>query len=133
MAHDDIGVKLSIQIALFKYDISQGNVVSWENVSVLSIGHEFIQTSRNCCADQGASLAPRILRAIIETIKSNNMPAIHALRTGSGANDPQRMRGTDKAQRRDIDREYHLHYWECDNGTIELSSIVHHNDFSIPE
>jgi hypothetical protein len=43
------------------------------------------------------------------------------------------MRGRDKAQRRDIDYEFHLHYWECANGTIELASVVHHNDFSIPE
>jgi hypothetical protein len=43
------------------------------------------------------------------------------------------MRGSDKAQRRDIDYEFHLHYWEIANDVIELASVVHHNDFSIPE
>jgi hypothetical protein len=64
---------------------------------------------------------------------SQNMAAVHGLRTGMGGDDPQRTRGKDKAQRRDIDYEFHLHYWECANGTIELASVVHHNDFSIPE
>lgn len=35
--------------------------------------------------------------------------------------------------RRDIDDEYHLHYWQCRNGAVEIASIVVHNDFSIPE
>lgn len=61
-----------------------------------------------------------------------NMPDVHALRTGTGGGDPPRMRGDDKAQRRDIDREFHLHYWDCDDETIELASVVYHNDFSIP-
>ena len=69
----------------------------------------------------------------METIRGQNLPGVHALRTSPGGNATQRLRGTDKAQRRDIDQEFHLHYWECANGTIELASVVHHNDFSIPE
>ena len=46
-----------------------------------------------------------------------------------GANDPQQMRDNDKGQRRNIDREFHLHYWDCDDGTIELAKVVYHNDF----
>lgn len=132
-ASDNIGVKLSIRIALFKHEIAQGEDPDWGNTSVPLIGPEFRETSQRCCADNGASLPPRILRSIVETIKKQNLRAVHALRSGSGGDDPQRKRGSDKAQRRDIDREFHLHYWDCADGTVELASVVYHKDFSILE
>lgn len=132
-ASDDLGVELSIRIALFKYAFSQGETPDWGNALSLRLGTKFRQTYQQCCADQGDSLPPKILRSIVEIIRDQNLSAIHALRTGAGGNDPQRMRDSDKAQRRDIDREFHLHYWDCANGSIELASVVYHNDFSIPE
>jgi hypothetical protein len=63
--------------------------------------------------------------AILNTIDS------HALRLNSTGGAPQVLRNYDKARRRDIDYEFHLHYWECDDKTIELADVVHHNDFSI--
>ena len=74
-----------------------------------------------------------MLRAIVETLERTQMTDTHALRTGLGGGDPARMRGDDRAMRRDIDRQYHLHYWQCADGTVELASVVVHNDFSIPE
>jgi hypothetical protein len=26
-----------------------------------------------------------------------------------------------------------LHYWDCEDDTVEIASVVYHNDFSIPE
>ena len=78
-------------------------------------------------------LETKVLRAIVETLEHTSMADSHALRTGPGAEDPQRMRGGDKAMRRDIDYEYHLHYWQFADGTVEIASVVVHNDFSIPE
>lgn len=132
-ASDNLGVELSIRIALFKYALAQGEVPDWGTTSVPRIGDDFRETCQRCCADQGDSLPTKILRSIIETVKGQNMHAVHALRTGPGGNDAQQTRGTDKAQRRDIDREFHLHYWECADGSFELASVVYHNDFSIPE
>lgn len=131
-ASDDLGVELAIRIALFKYAIEQGEAPDWGGLSVQTIGSGFRVLCQQVCADQGDSVPPKILRSIVETIKGHNLPTVHALRTGPGGNDPQRMRGSDKAQRRDIDREFHLHYWECADGTVELASVVYHNDFSIP-
>ena len=132
-ASDNLGVELAIRIALFKHDIAQGKVPSWDGAIIPIIGSNFRELCQQCCADQGGSLPPKILRSIVETIKVQNLFAVHALRTGSGGNDPQKMRGPDRAQRRDIDEEFHFHYWECANGTIELASVVYHNDFSIPK
>lgn len=132
-ASDNLGIDLAIRISLFKYAVAQGDAPDWEGMILPNIGSQFRELCQQVCTDQGDSVPPKILRSIVEIIKGQNLPAVHALRTGPGGNDPQRMRGSDKAQRRDIDREFHLHYWECENGTIELASVVYHNDFSIPE
>ena len=132
-ASDDLGIELSIRIALFKQALVQSEDPDWETIQVPSIGPEFRRTCQQCCDNTGGSLPLKILRSIVETIGNQNMSDVHALRTGQGGNDPQRMRGSDKAQRRDIDREFHLHYWDCADGRIELASVVYHNDFSIPE
>ena len=132
-ASDDLGVELAARIALFKHDIAQGDFPDWSGVVVPTIGSSFRKLCQRVCSDQGDAVPPKILRSIVETVKDNNLPAVHALRTGTGGNDQQRMRGSDKAQRRDIDREFHLHYWVCGDGTIELASVVYHNDFTIPE
>ena len=132
-ASDDLGIELSIRIASFKRALSQSEEPEWETIEVPSIGPKFRRTCQQCCNNTGDSLPPKILRSIIETMKSQNMSAVHALRTGRGGNDPQRVRGSYKAQRRDIDQEFHLHYWDCADGRIELASVVYHDDFSIPD
>ena len=132
-ASDNPGVELAIRIALFKDSIVQGDAPDWSSVMNLHIGAKFRESCQQCCADRSNALPPKILRSIVETIRGRNLPSVHALRTGPGANASQRMRGTDKAQRRDIDQEFHLHYWDCTDGAIELASVVYHNDFSIPE
>ncbi|MDR1578339.1 MAG: hypothetical protein LBT86_08995 [Deltaproteobacteria bacterium] len=130
-ASDDLGIELAIQIALFKSMIAQGDSPDWDDLIVPAVGIKFRESRPRVCADQGDSAPPRILRSIVETIKRDNLLAVHAPRTGSGGNAPQRTRGSDKARRRDIDREFHLHYWERADGTVELASVVYHNDFSI--
>lgn len=132
-ASDNLGIELAIRVALFKDAITQRETPDWGEVILPTIGLNFRELCRRICADQGNSLPTKILRAIVETIKGKNMSAVHALRTRPGGNDPQRMRDRDKAQRRDIDRSFHLHYWECADGTLELASVVNHDDFSIPE
>ena len=130
---DNRGIELSIRIALFKHALAQKEDPEWETTQVPSIGTKFRETCQQCCSNMGNSLPLKILRSIIETIEGQNLSAVHVLRTGPGGNDQQRTRGSDKAQRRDIDREFHLHYWDCADGRIELASVVYHHDFSIPE
>ena len=127
------GVELAIRIALFKDSIFQGDAPDWNSVMNLHLGAKFRESCQQCCADQGDVLPTKILRSIVETIRGRNLRAIHALRTNTGAKSSQRMRGADKAVRRDIDREFHLHYWDCSDGSIELATVAYHNDFTIPE
>ena len=132
-ASDDVGVELAIRIAMYKRRIERGEEPEWKTIEVPRVGREFRELCQRCCQDQSHSLPPRVLRSIVETLNDERMTDVHALREGKGGNTSQRLRGKDKAQRRDIDHEFHLHYWDCDDGTVEIASVVYHNDFSIPE
>jgi hypothetical protein len=129
---DNVGLETAIRIALYKSRLERGEDPDWDDLRGLRIGGSFFETVKMLCRDQASSFRAKVLRAIIETLDGENMAAVHVLRTGSGGGDPQRMRGADGAMRRDIDYEFHLHYWQCDDGTVELASVVTHNDFTIP-
>ena len=63
---------------------------------------------------------------------------IHALRTGAGGSNAQRIRESDGASawRVTITRRgagLRAHYWDCPNGSIEIAWLGPHSDFSIPE
>ena len=123
---------MAIRIALYKSRLNHGNGPEWNDISGLRIGHRFHETVKELCTNQASSFPARVLRAITETLDEVNLSSVHALRTGTGGGDPQRMRGRDKAMRRDINHEFHLHYWQCNDGSVEIASVVTHNDFSIP-
>ena len=129
---DDVGLEIAIRIALYKSRLNQGKEPDWDDVSGLRIGQKLHETLKEPCTNQASSFPARVLRAITETLDEVNVAAVHALRIGSGGGNPQRMRDADKAMRRDIDHEFHLHYWQCDDGSVEIASVVTHNDFSIP-
>jgi hypothetical protein len=123
----------AIKVALYKRRVTAGQPTDWQDIPEFAIGHEFFASLERHHVESGSELAEKLIRAIVETINRENLAATHWLRTGAGANDPQRMRGRDAAWRRDIDYEYHLHYWECHAGQVELARLVVHGDFSIPE
>ena len=129
----DLGIRTAIRVALYKSRLARQQEPDWEEAPNLRIGRHFHEIAIRICSDQAESFSKRVLRAIVETLDGINLAAVHALRTDSGGGNPQQMRGTDKAQRRDIDHDYHLHYWQCADGVIELASIGPHNSFSIPE
>jgi hypothetical protein len=97
-------------------------------------GTQFFATARTSGFLDDGPKARRLLRACAETILGIALAGTHALRTGAGAMNPQRTRrgGAERAWRRDVDQEFHLHYWEGDEG-VELASVVTHGEFEIPE
>jgi hypothetical protein len=135
-ARDGAGIELAIRIKLYKSRLARSVEPNWDEVRGMRIGPNFGMSIRSCCKAAHAALPNSALRAVIETIDGLHMEAVHALRTGPGGNDPQRVRGRDgaRAWRRDVDWEYHLlHYWKLEDGTVEFASIGVHNDFAIPE
>ena len=131
-ATNDFQLRLAIRISLFKYAITQKENPDWQELNVPKINPKFRESCQKCCCDQGEFLSKGILTSIVSTVFDLKLNKTHALRSGKGGNDPQIMRNSDKAFRRDIDYEFHLHYWKCGNGTIELAKVAYHNDFSIP-
>lgn len=133
-AADALGVETAIRVAIHKQRLLRDAAPDWDDLPSYRIGSRFLASFQDISPT--SELAQRVLRAVVETLDGANMRATHALRTGGGGNDPQRRRRADqaKAWRRDIDREHHLHYWECDKGLVELASVSFpHDDFSIPE
>lgn len=130
-AKDDVGVETAIRVALYKSRLANHLTPEWDDVPHHRIGHSFRATVEALRPTK--QTASKVLRAIVETLERTNMTDTHALRTGPGGGDPQRVRSGDRAMRRDIDYEYHLHYWQCEDGVVEVASVVMHNDFSIPE
>jgi len=79
----------------------------------------------------------RKIAYLLSGLKSSGLQ-IEALRIDRGANSKQICRARDGAQafRMQISQHgagYHVHFWRCSGGLIEIASIGTHNDFSIPE
>jgi hypothetical protein len=137
-------IELAIEVTIYKLclerierNLSQQRQVEIDEIEEerkkfrkLTFGKDFLATVQECCRNR-SDLAEKLLRAIIETIDEQKLQDTHWLRTGKGGNEPQRKRDQDAAWRRDIDREYHLHYWECEEEIVEFANMVTHNDFSI--
>ena len=126
------GLEVAIKVAVYKTRIHNKGEPDWEGVQGFNFGPSFYTRMREMERSGSPGLIDRTIRAIVETLEKMSLQDVHALRINEGGGSPQRMRGKDKAWRRDIDREYHLHYWELSNGEIEFASIGPHNDFDIP-
>ncbi len=98
------------------------------------LGTEFARSIRESGTDQTPARVRALLRACVETILGENMGATHALREGPEPARPPIVRARDgaRAMRRDVDYEFHLHYWVTETGP-EFSRVVTHNDFRIAE
>lgn len=123
-------VEIAIRVSLFRFYSDRGHA-DWRTLPEFRLGDDFFRSLQGHHVMSGSGLAERLLRSIIECISHENLGATHPLRTGEGGDNPQRKRGKDLAWRRDVDYEYHLHYWECSTGIVELAKLVVHNDFSI--
>lgn len=95
-------------------------------------GPQFLKTVEGCGILPNLGRVKALLRACEHTINKQNLTHTHALRINNAGNSPQVTRANgDRAWRRDIDYEYHLHYWESPFG-LELASVVVHNNMTIP-
>ncbi|KFN09710.1 MULTISPECIES: hypothetical protein [Paenibacillus] len=94
-------------------------------------GHSFFETCRSLGFTHEEGKIKALLKACADTILDQNLSSTHTLRIDESGNSPQLMRNRDKAWRRDIDYEYHLHYWKTSNGP-ELAAVVVHNNMWIP-
>jgi len=131
MQADD--VQAAIRVGLYKRHTEQRTPLKWQDLPAFTMGSAFFASLQAHHVTANSGLADRLMRSMVETICHDNLAATHALRSGAGGGNRQRMRGKDSAWRRDVDYEYHLHYWECEAGNVELANLVVHDEFSISE
>ena len=132
-SQDKADVETAIRIALFASRLERGEQSEWNELPVFRIGDHFLDTAVEACRKENG-LPRRILRAVVETLDSLNDDDAHPLRTGPGGNNPPRLRGNDRAMRRDIDRTFHLHYWSCEDRLIEFATVSFpYSNYWIPE
>lgn len=119
--------------AVLRFHITQQLLTqnpSAKDVDRWRFGCGFLKSARDLGFYKDETKAKILLKSCAETILRTKMGATHWIRESEGGNSAQKCRGTAKAWRRDIDYEFHLHYWE-DGGVVEFASVVTHNDFSI--
>jgi len=109
----------------------QDPTLSWADTDRLVIGGGFVDSLPRHNFDRDVAKVNRLLRVCAEVLLDRNLWKTHALRTGKGPTAAQRMRGDDKASRRDIDDEFHLHYWELSGRRFEFASVVSQKVFTI--
>ena len=97
-----------------------------------AFGANFIKTAETLGFVHQENKIKTLLRACAETILGENTRDVHGLRKGKSGSANQKKFGSDEALRRDIDYEYHLHYWKTAGGPVFMSVVVH-NDMSIPD
>lgn len=125
--NDEQDYSATLQLHLKKVIASAG--LNDADIRPWIFGANFI-TSFAALAFNDEAKCRKLLKACAESIIRLNLNATHALRINAGANSAQRTRGAYKAWRRDIDYEFHLHYWD-DGNTVELSCVVVHNNYDI--
>lgn len=116
----------ALQVYLFQ---KERNI--FDNEKKWRFGEVFFQEMNRYGFLHEDSKIESLLRSMSATILYKNLEKTHSLRTDAGANSPQSIRNdTAKAWRRDIDYEFHLHYWQYKTH-VEFSRVVVHNDYKI--
>jgi len=100
------------------------------DLNKFEFGNQFITTATQLQFKNEKAKCERLLRAMSDLVLDFNLASTHPLREGDGGNSKQIESGGFKAWRKDIDYEFHLHYWKKGN-LIVFANVVTHNDFGI--
>ncbi len=132
-AEDSLATDLAIRLAWYQESVRLGQSPVWKEPIDFRIGREFITSVDNCNFRHDLTKVKMLIYTIVDILLRRNLQNAHALRIDEGGASSQRLRGKDKAKRWDIDREWHLHFWDTESGVPEFATIVPHNSFYIPE
>jgi len=121
----------AIKVAICKSRDSRTMAADWEALPHFRLNAGLFASATACGAISNSSLAKSTLRSIVETIENLKLADTHPIRCGMGPNEPDKTRGADRAMRRDINRQFHLHYWHCPDDAKEIACVVPHNDLYI--
>lgn len=128
-AKGDYCINMSLNVSL-KQEGSEFDYLFTDLKPNFVFQDSFFKSVYNMQFDTNAGKIERLLRAMVEEVLKNNMSGTHALRESKGGSAKQISCDGYKAWRRDIDREYHLHYWK-QGGFIVFADVVVHDNFTI--
>jgi hypothetical protein len=128
-AQSDMCIKMAVYIKLFQVDPSCDYI--YEEKTPNFVLHEsFFQSLRNLNFHIDESKINLLLRSLYEEVLNINMKDTHELREGKSGGSNQISHKGYLGWRRDIDYEYHLHYWRKGEELI-FTDVVPHNNFKI--
>ena len=125
----------SLRLAFHQKMIELAEIANWPIRRYnCTFGRHFIQNIHDLNFHRDLVRARMLIRACTEVACSIRLGDAHRIRVSRGGSSEELRRDHDGATawRRDIDHEYHLHYWLTPEGP-ELSNVVIHNDFSISQ
>lgn len=128
-AQNEMCIRMAIYIKIFQFDRNI-DFVYQENKPNFILYDTFFKSMRSLNFHAEEAKIDILLRALYEEILNINMKDTHELREGKSGGSKQISHKGYLAWRRDIDYEYHLHYWKKGNELI-FTDIVPHNDFKI--
>lgn len=128
-AQSDLCFKMAIYIKLFQVDPNFDYIYEEKTPNFL-LHKSFFQSIRNLNFHIDESKINLLLRALNEEVLNINMMDTHELREKKSGGSNQISHNGYLAWRRDIDYEYHLHYWRKGEELI-FTDVVKHNNFKI--
>lgn len=122
--------KKAIELFIYQHEHCSSPYKCPVDYNAFSFGEHFVQSCRELGFFHEKRKIMMLLRACSETLLQVNIKDVHWIRKGSGPESPQLKRGNDGAWRRDIDHEFHLHYWQTSRGP-QFANVVLHKDLTI--
>lgn len=127
--HSSFCSKMALNIKLFQ-STNNTKYLDYNNKSSFRFLDSFHNSVVNLGFKNEFKKIEMLLRTLTEDILQINMNSTHELRKSKSGNSDQKTCGDYSAWRRDIDYEYHLHYWKKGD-FIVFADVVNHNNFKI--
>lgn len=128
-AQNDLCIKMAVYIKIFQFD-ENVDYINQSNEPNFVLYDTFFKSMRDLNFHKDEAKIDSLLRALFEEIMNLNMKDTHELREGRSGGSNQISHNGYLAWRRDIDYEYHLHYWKKGNELV-FTDVVPHNVFKI--
>jgi hypothetical protein len=124
--------RLSIALRTFQLARTHNAASTWNDVPPFTLGPQFL-SAMAALELQSQGLSEKLLRSCAEVLLGINPDKSHDIRRSESGGSPAIKMGHSMARRRDLDREYHLHYWSPTVAGVQFASVGPHRITTIPE
>lgn len=128
-AQNDLCIRMAVYIKIIQHDATIDYIYN-ENTPNFILYDSFFKSLRDLNFHTDEAKIDNLLRALFEEILHLNMKDTHELRVNKSGGAKQIEYNNYTGWRRDIDYEYHLHYWKR-GGNLIFTDVVSHNNYDI--